>query len=201
MGKHIEEKSLVVINEGSIFYRIKRFFRNLFNGKNEIIQPQVSNINNEVQDNEKETFVESLKNSLKNIEDEETKLLKLQKQYEKGEIATDELSNEQILSLKELYKKQIGNLERSNENRKRKILQHKDGQSFWKGTMNTENDETKLLKLQRQYDSGNIKVDDLSDSQMKDLIKLYKKQISELSKSNETRKQKLLQYRKRLQAT
>lgn len=131
MGKHIEEKSLVAINEGSIFYRIKRFFRNLFNGKNEIIQPQVSNINNEVQDNEKETFVESLKNSLKNIEDE----------------------------------------------------------------------ETKLLKLQKQYDSGNIKVDDLSDSQMKDLIKLYKKQISELSKSNETRKQKLLQYRKRLQAT
>ena len=67
--------------------------------------------------------------------------------------------------------------------------------------MNTENDETKLLKLQRQYDSGNIKTDDLSESQMKDLIKLYKKQISELSKSNEARKQKLLQYRKRLQAT
>ena len=62
-------------------------------------------------------------------------------------------------------------------------------------------EETSLLKLQRQYDSGNIKVDDLSDSQMKDLIKLYKKQISELSKSNEVRKQKLLQYRKRLQTT
>ena len=64
-----------------------------------------------------------------------------------------------------------------------------------------EDEETSLLKLQRQYDSGNIKVDDLSDSQMKDLIKLYKKQISELSKSNEVRKQKLLQYRKRLQTT
>ena len=64
-----------------------------------------------------------------------------------------------------------------------------------------EDEETSLLKLQRQYDSGNIKVDDLSDSQMKDLIKLYKKQISELSKSNEVRRQKLLQYRKRLQTT
>lgn len=198
MGKHIEEKSLVAINENSIFYRIKRFFRNLFKGKeNEITQPQVSNINNDVQDNKKDAFVESLKN----IENEETKLLKLQKQYEKGEIATGELSDEQVLSLKELYQKQIGNLEKSNEKRKRKILQHKDGQSFWNSIMNTENDETKLLKLQRQYDSGNIKVEDLSDSQMKDLIKLYKKQISELSKSNEARKQKLLQYRKRLQAT
>ena len=138
---------------------------------------------------------------LRNIENDETRLLKLQRQYEKGEIATGELSDEQVLSLKELYQKQIGNLEKSNENRKRKILQHKDGQSFWKSIMNTENDETKLLKLQRQYDSGNIKVEDLSDSQMKDLIKLYKNQISELSKSNEARKQKLLQYRKRLQAT
>lgn len=127
MRKHKEEKSLVALNEGSIFYKIKRFFRNLFKGKDEIIQPQVSNINNDAQDNKKGAFVESLRN----IEDE----------------------------------------------------------------------ETSLLKLQRQYDSGNIKVDDLSDSQMKDLIKLYKKQISELSKSNEVRKQKLLQYRKRLQAT
>ncbi len=127
MRKHKEEKSLVALNEGSIFYKIKRFFRNLFKGKDEIIQPQVSNINNDAQDNKKGAFVELLRN----IEDE----------------------------------------------------------------------ETSLLKLQRQYDSGNIKVDDLSDSQMKDLIKLYKKQISELSKSNEVRKQKLLQYRKRLQAT
>lgn len=127
MRKHKEEKSLVALNEGSIFYKIKRFFRNLFKGKDEIIQPQVSNINNDAQDNKKGAFVELLRN----IEDE----------------------------------------------------------------------ETSLLKLQRQYDSGNIKVDDLSDSQMKDLIKLYKKQISELSKSNEIRKQKLLQYRKRLQAT
>ena len=198
MGKNIEEKSLVAINEGSIFYRIKRFFRNLFKGKeDENIQPQVSNINNNIQDNKKDSFVEALRN----IENDETRLLKLQRQYEKGEIATGELSDEQVLSLKELYQKQIGNLEKSNENRKRKILQHKDGQSFWKSIMNTENDETKLLKLQRQYDSGNIKVEDLSDSQMKDLIKLYKNQISELSKSNEARKQKLLQYRKRLQAT
>ena len=199
MGKHINEKSLVAVNENSIFYKIKRFFRNLFKGKNDIEeeQPQITNINSNVQESKKDTFIESIRN----IENEETKLLKLQKQYEKGEIATEELSEEQILSLKDLYQKQIGDLEKSNENRKRKILQHKEGQSFWKSIMNTENDETKLLKLQRQYDSGNIKTDDLSESQMKDLIKLYKKQISELSKSNEARKQKLLQYRKRLQAT
>ncbi len=129
MGKHIEEKSLVAINEGSIFYRIKRFFKNLFKGKqDEIIQLQVSNINNNIQDNKKDTFVEALRN----IENDETRLLKLQRQYEKGEIATGELSDEQVLSLKELYQKQIDNLEKSNETRKRKILQHEDEQSFWK---------------------------------------------------------------------
>lgn len=198
MGKHVEEKSLVAINEKSIFYKIKRFFKNLFNS-NKNIQPQVVNINNNIHEDgiKKETFIESLKN----IENEETKLLKLQKQYEKGEISTGELSSDQMSSLKELYKKQISDLEKSNEYRKKKISQHKDGKSFLENLKNVENEETRLLKLQRQYDNGAIKTEDLSNSQMKDLIKLYKKQISELSKSNEVRKQKLLQYRRKLQAT
>ena len=198
MGKHVEEKSLVAINEKSIFYKIKRFFKNLFNS-NKNIQPQEVNINNNILEDgiKKETFIDSLKN----IENEETKLLKLQKQYEKGEISTGELSSDQMSSLKELYKKQISDLEKSNEYRKKKISQHKDGKSFLENLKNVENEETRLLKLQRQYDNGAIKTEDLSNSQMKDLIKLYKKQISELSKSNEVRKQKLLQYRRKLQAT
>lgn len=198
MGKHVEEKSLVAINEKSIFYKIKKFFKNLFNS-NKNIQPQVVNINSNIHEDgiKKETFIESLKN----IENEETKLLKLQKQYEKGEISTGELSSDQMSSLKELYKKQISDLEKSNEYRKKKISQHKDGKSFLENLKNVENEETRLLKLQRQYDNGAIKTEDLSNSQMKDLIKLYKKQISELSKSNEVRKQKLLQYRRKLQAT
>ena len=123
--KNIEEKSLVPINEGSIINKIRRFFRNLFKSKNEIIQSQLSNINYDVKDTKKNAFTESLRN----IEDE----------------------------------------------------------------------ETRLLHLQRQYDTGNIKADDLLDNQVKELIKLYKKQISELRKSNEAKKLKLLQYKKSLQ--
>ena len=196
MEKHIEENSLVTINESNMFFRIRRFFRNLFKSKEtKIIQPQASNTCNNTQNNIKEAFVKEFKN----IESENTILLKLQGQYEKGEIAADELSDEQALSLKSLYQKQIEDLEKSNANRKKRILQHQDGQSLWKSIMNTENNETNLLKIQRQYDNGIINVDDLSDNQMKDLIKLYKEQISVLSKSNEERKQKLLQYRKKLQ--
>ncbi len=62
-----------------------------------------------------------------------------------------------------------------------------------------EDEETRLLHLQRQYDTGNMKADDLLDNQVKELIKLYKKQISELRKSNEAKKLKLLQYKKSLQ--
>ena len=199
MGKNLEEKSLMTINEKSIFYRIKRFFRNLFKGNVAEVQSATANITSDKQINKttKETFVETLKN----VENEETRLLKLQKQYEKGEIASSELSNEQVLSLKKLYKKQISDLEKSNQNRKRKILQHKDGKSFFENLRDTEIEETNLLKLQRQYDNGSLKIEDLSNTQVEDLVRLYKKQISQLNKSNEARKQKLLQYRNRLQAT
>ena len=63
--------------------------------------------------------------SIKNIEDEETKLLKLQKQYRSGEIKEEELSEEQINSLCKLYDKQIANLKKSNDIRKQKLLEYR----------------------------------------------------------------------------
>ena len=62
--------------------------------------------------------------SIKNIEDEETKLLKLQKQYRSGEIKEKELTQEQVNSLCALYDKQIANLKKSNEIRKQKLLKY-----------------------------------------------------------------------------
>ena len=43
-----------------------------------------------------------------------------------------------------------------------------------------------------------IETKDLTKEQIKSLIELYKKQISELSKSNARRKEKLLLYRKNM---
>ena len=174
MEKHLDEKSLMVVKEKSIFYRIKSFFLKLFR-KNAITenQTQITNEENyEVQSNkQKDSFVEYIRN----IENEETKLLKLQKQFDNGEINKNQLSEEQIADLTALYKKQISNLKESNEKRIEKIRQRKDGADFLKSIKNIENEETKLLKLQKQYDNRLIETNDLSKDQIKELINLYKK--------------------------
>ena len=196
MGKHLEEKSLITINENSILYKIKLFFLKLFRGKRGIMnEPQIAPIeNNEIQSNKrKDAFIESISN----VENEETKLLKLQNQFDNREINNSQLTKEQIAVLIALYKKQISLLEQSNERRINKIKQSKNGASFLKEIQATENEETKLLKLQQKYDKRLIETKDLPKNQIKALINLYKKQISELSKSNERRKEKLLQYRKK----
>lgn len=199
MRKNLDEKSLIVVNEESLFYKIKTFFLRFFR-KKEIIEnkPQIANIeNNEIQSNnkQKDTFLESIRN----IENEETKLLKLQNQFDNGEIDKSQLSKEQVANLTALYKKQINDLKQSNERRINKIKQRKDSSLFLQSIKNIESEETKLLKLQQQYDNRLIQTEDLPKDQIKALINLYKKQISELTKSNARRKEKLLQYRNKMQ--
>ena len=64
---------------------------------------------------------------------------------------------------------------------------------------NVENEETKLLKLQKQYRSGEIKEEELTEEQVNSLCALYDKQIEKLRESNAIRKRKLLDRRKKLQ--
>ena len=123
MKKNTQEKSLVQVNENGIFYKIKSFFKNLFNRNNTannyaIVKEDKSIVESE---NTKNTFMESIKN----IENEETKLLKLQKQYRSGEIKEEELTQEQVNSLCALYDRQIANLKKSNEIRKQKLLEYR----------------------------------------------------------------------------
>ena len=124
MKENTQEKSLVQVNEESIFYKIKKFFRNLFHKDTEIRSSIIAeeNINSNIEsENKKSAFMESIRN----IENEETKLLKLQKQYRSGEIKEEELTQEQVNSLCNLYDKQIANLRKSNEMRKQKILKYR----------------------------------------------------------------------------
>lgn len=123
MKEDTQEKSLVKVNENSIFYKIKNFFRNLFHRK-EIVNnvTDFETIEETIKKTEqKNAFIESIKN----IENEETKLLKLQKQYRSGEIKKENLTEEQIKSLNKLYNKQITNLRKSNEIRKQKLLEYR----------------------------------------------------------------------------
>lgn len=120
MKENTNEKSLIKVNENSIFYKIKQFFKNLFH-KNE--PTVIVETNNTVKPDEdkKNTFMEEIKK----IEDEETILLKLQKKYRSGEIKEEDLTEKQINSLCKLYDKQIANLKKSNEVRKQKLLEYR----------------------------------------------------------------------------
>ena len=92
MKEDTHEKSLVEVNENSIFYKIKTFFKNLFhkgNNINIIQETRDITIENE---SKKNAFMEEIRK----VEDEETKLLKLQKQYRSGEIKEEDLTEEQI---------------------------------------------------------------------------------------------------------
>lgn len=123
MKENTQDKSLVQVNENSIFYKIKQFFRSLFYRTNSNVESinvtETTTINN--QESNKSSFMEEIRN----IENEETKLLKLQKQYRSGEINEEELTEEQVNSLCALYDKQIENLRKSNENRKQKLLEYR----------------------------------------------------------------------------
>ncbi|MBR3133815.1 MAG: hypothetical protein IKG42_07195 [Clostridia bacterium] len=125
MKENTNEKSLVKVNENSIFYKIKSFFKNFFHKDKEIENnipiETISNENIVKNENSKFAFVENLKK----IEDEDTLLLKLQKKYRSGEIKEEDLTEEQKNSLCSLYDKQIADLKKSNEIRKNKLLQYK----------------------------------------------------------------------------
>jgi len=122
MKENTDEKSLVRVNESSIFYKIKRFFKNLFIKHNSVDNSIVEEIAVIKQDEDKRNqFMEQIRK----IEDEETILLKLQKKYRNGEIKVKDLTDEQVSSLCKLYDKQISNLKKSNKIRKQKLLENK----------------------------------------------------------------------------
>lgn len=124
MKKKSQEKRLITVNENSIFYKIKTFFKNLFNPRKKVENvlrvEEAVNIKSENQNN-----IDSFIESIRNIENEETKLLKLQQQYRRGEIKEETLTKEQVNALCSLYDKQIANLRKSNEIRKKNLLEYK----------------------------------------------------------------------------
>lgn len=123
MKENTQDKMLIEVNENSIFYRIKKFFRSLFSKKKRNITPIENQViaTQEIANKRKESFEQSIKN----IENDETRLLKLQKQYRTGNIKSTDLTREQIISLGKLYDSQISKLKKSNEIRKQKLLEYR----------------------------------------------------------------------------
>ncbi len=121
MKKSEIEKSLIKVNEYSILFKIKKFFYKIFKKEQDKCYTIYVNDNKVEKDIKKEQF----KKYIKNIENEETKLIKLQELYRNGEIKEEQLTHIQIKSLCDLYDKQIEKLQKSNEYRKQRILQEK----------------------------------------------------------------------------
>ena len=118
MNKNNTEKSLIKVNENSIFFKIKKLFNKIFRNKDNIIEENDYNLKEDIK---KEQF----RDYIKNIENEETRLIKLQQKYRAGEIKENQLTKIQIKSLCDLYDKQIEKLQKSNEFRKQRILQYR----------------------------------------------------------------------------
>ena len=118
MNKKNTEKSLIEVNENSIFFKIKKLFNKIFRNKDNIIEENDYNLKEDIK---KEQF----RDYIKNIENEETRLIRLQQKYRAGEIKENQLTKIQIKSLCDLYDKQIEKLQKSNEFRKQRILQYR----------------------------------------------------------------------------
>lgn len=197
MDKNVN-KALVNINENSIFYKIKLFFKGFFH-KNKVSHNNTMEedvvINKMPKDQNMKT---SFLNEIQNIENEETKLLKLQQQYENGQIDEEKLSLKQISDLEKLYNKQNNELFNNNMNRIKKIKENPNVTEFIEEIRNIENGEIKLLKLQQQFENNEITEEQLTDEQKEQLLELYDDQNYWLEKSNALRKEKLLQYKNKM---
>lgn len=119
MKKEIDS-NMITKNKENVFFRLKMFLINLFN-KKEVSENNL-NINTSAEiKKEKNSF----KDSIMQIDNDETKLLKLQRKYRNGEIKEEDLTKNQVILLCNLYDKQISDLRKSNEYRLQKISQYK----------------------------------------------------------------------------
>lgn len=120
MKENTQEKSLIEKNKKSIFCKIKNFFKKMFSKKENKVQNVL--IQNEMLEKEKSM---NFKEYIKRTEDEETKLLELQRKYHNREIDESSLTDEEIDALCELYDKQIEELEKKIEIKEQQLAEYK----------------------------------------------------------------------------
>lgn len=120
MENNTQEKNLVERNEDNIFEKIKSFFKNLF-GKKEI---EINNVVDDDIEMEMEKS-ESFRSNMRNIYIDENNIFELQRRYQKGEIADNDLTQEQINALCQLYDSQIADLKRSISAKEKQLAKYK----------------------------------------------------------------------------
>ena len=124
--KQMNSKNTKLIKTDSIFFKIKKFFRNLFN-KNLKKQNQIDDQKN------KEIEHELKENSIETIS-EQNRLLNIQTQFKKNQICEKDISEEDIKKLSNLYDEQI------------KMLKEK----IKNNNLNTEKYKLQIIDLKKQ---------------------------------------------------
>lgn len=117
----MDNKSLIVSKKG-FFYKIKMFFRSIFNKDD--IQEEIDYSYNKIEDEpiKKSSFNEDIKIK-PDVEREQ--LLKMQRDYENGLIKEEEMTPEQVEGIEKLYIEQISKLRDDFTNYKKKIIEMK----------------------------------------------------------------------------
>lgn len=118
------KEGLLVVNENSIFNKIKTFFKRLFfKSENLVKEGKFEEIKIQNENNKKSSFLKDIKIK----ENKEIKeLLYLQKLFKMGRIKETDLSKEERIGLEKLYKQQIYDLKKSINSYKNKIISIKN---------------------------------------------------------------------------
>lgn len=105
----------LIIYKNNIFTKIAEFFKKIFSRK-KILQSKNENISNDIRD----SFIESIQ--IKK-DKEKLRLCKLKQQYDNGEIDEDDIPDEDVEKLVELYEEETDKLKADTEKIKNHIRQ------------------------------------------------------------------------------
>lgn len=105
----------LIIYKNNIFTKIAEFFKKIFSRK-KILQSKNENISNDIRD----SFIESIQ--IKK-DKEKLRLCRLKQQYDNGEIDEDDIPDEDVEKIVELYEKETDKLKADTEKIKNHIRQ------------------------------------------------------------------------------
>ena len=122
MKENTQEKDLIEKKE-SFFSKVKNFFKGLFKKKARETTNDAAN-NENISVNENNSFKDDIK-VVEEEQSEEMKIIELQRRYRRGEIAENDLTEEQIEALSDLYDRQIEALRKVIEEKEQQIAENK----------------------------------------------------------------------------
>lgn len=103
------KKEEEMISTNGIMYKIKNFFKNLFRKKEQQVQVDIVE---EKEEEIKSTFEESI---VVKKDEERERILELQKRFREGKLNPEDVTEEDIDKLTELYNEQIAELNKQIE--------------------------------------------------------------------------------------